>query len=131
MFQAKVGAGEIMIFFLKYEQLLERNADGEYEYELYIDSKNQLINVFELNLALNETLPPKNIKLERFDKANTARDNGEDLTADACFECVNNSDGKDLPFCQVSLNAQGIECFQSNSKAFDRTRMLLIEHECF
>ena len=70
-FIAKLDSGEKATFFLRYEEMLERSANGLYHYDLNIHPNKEQIEDFHIAIQIDDTLPIKDISVNK---------NSEDIT---------------------------------------------------
>ena len=65
-FSAKLDPGDKVTFNLRYEELLQRSENGQYDYGLHLKPENQKIDDFHIKIEINESLPLKDISVKRF-----------------------------------------------------------------
>ena len=66
---------------MDYEELLQR-ANGQYQYELNIQPKNEVIKDLEIRININESLPLKDVSVQKIKSRQEITSKAESLTAD-------------------------------------------------
>ena len=84
-FMVKLESGAKATIHLRYEELLERNAQGKYKYELNLRPQDQDIADFEVSIKINETLPIKDVKVTKIDYKTQDSKTKEDITKAVVF----------------------------------------------
>ena len=79
-FSAKLDPTEKVTFNLRYEELLQRSDQGKYSYAVNIQPQNQKIPDFKINVAIDESLPLKDISVMRVKNKNEAKFEAENIT---------------------------------------------------
>ena len=79
-FSAKIDPSDKVTFHLRYEELLQRSENGQYNYELNLQPEKQEIDDFHIKIEINESLPLKDISVKRFKEQNQIKFQAETIT---------------------------------------------------
>ena len=78
-FSAKVDPEDKIVFNLHYEELLQRQ-NGQYQYQLNIQPKNQVIKDLSIYIKINESLPLKDVSVQKIKSRGEIVSKAESLT---------------------------------------------------
>ena len=78
-FSAKVDPQDKVVFHLDYEELLQRK-NGQYQYELNIQPKDEVIKDLEIRININESLPLKDVSVQKVKSRGEITSRAESLT---------------------------------------------------
>merc|ERR1719222_770709 len=80
-FSAKVDPQDKVVFHLDYEELLQRK-NGQYQYELNIQPKDEVIKDLEINIDISESLPLKDVSVQKVKSRGEITSRAESLTSE-------------------------------------------------
>merc|ERR1719222_1196497 len=88
-FSAKVDPQDKVVFHLDYEELLQRK-NGQYQYELNIQPKDEVIKDLEINIDISESLPLKDVSVQKVKSRGEITSRAESLTSETLIFDPNN-----------------------------------------
>merc|ERR1719222_1081536 len=88
-FSAKVDPQDKVVFHLDYEELLQRK-NGQYQYELNIQPKDEVIKDLEINIDIRESLPLKDVSVQKVKSRGEITSRAESLTSETLIFDPNN-----------------------------------------
>ena len=70
-----------MTFTLTYEELLPRS-NGQYDYQLHVQPKDQVIKDFNIKITIDESLPLKDIIIKKLKSMNEIKSKAKEITTE-------------------------------------------------